>query len=69
MRDFNRACLNKIRHRTQEDAELHVNGLEAEGTLFIYQVYRCPYCSNYHVGKKSNGYGRGPRLKRSMANA
>lgn len=51
-----RSCGHKIRHETWTDAQRHLAQLPRKpGELMC--VYRCWFCSSYHVGH----YGRGSK--------
>ena len=49
------SCTGKIRHRSKHAAKKHLKSLaNASGGIpkKSFEVYRCSYCANFHVGHK-----------------
>lgn len=45
-------CLRKRRYERVEDARTEAQRMnESPRYVGLFQVYRCPYCHNWHVGR------------------
>lgn len=64
-RSQDRACGDKFAHATKKAAQAHMHALIRKGNVCL-EVYRCPWCDQYHVGHRGRGrkWGRGKQTRR-----
>lgn len=50
-----KSCTGKLRHATPAEGQAHITQLHRRFGYSLMDVYRCRFCSGYHVGHSKGG--------------
>lgn len=50
-----RQCLRKVKYKTEAEARVDADGINAKEGTEVVQVYECDWCHRFHVGRIPRG--------------